>query len=251
MLIPRLLDVLSFLCAWKVLKADFVFCHFAVWARGGGSEKTCCVGTCGIRDFSRSIVSVFFCPKRCSAVTCWQCLFLKKNGPWKIADNHPVPEGHYLFVKNRQIFLHFQHHFVEKGKTFIVNDIVSRWLSPSINKKIRVGEKWVRNDGDPWRNIFSSSKLKQSVSLSFRHIWNCYHTKIISICAMHDIFLIIWCFSFLCRPKMDEDDIRDASAGRWTQQEHDLFVEGLNMYSKQWKLIADLIKTRTVVQVCR
>ena len=50
---------------------------------------------------------------------------------------------------------------------------------------------------------------------------------------------------------MDEDDIRDASAGRWTQQEHDLFVEGLNMYSKQWKLIADLIKTRTVVQVCR
>ena len=43
---------------------------------------------------------------------------------------------------------------------------------------------------------------------------------------------------------------REATAGRWTQQEHDLFVKGLNMYSKQWKLIADLIKTRTVVQVC-
>lgn len=44
-------------------------------------------------------------------------------------------------------------------------------------------------------------------------------------------------------------DDQDTSAGRWTQAEHDMFVKGLEMYSKQWKLIADLIKTRTVVQV--
>ena len=42
---------------------------------------------------------------------------------------------------------------------------------------------------------------------------------------------------------------REATAGRWTQHEHDTFVKGLNLYNKQWKLIADLIKTRTVVQV--
>jgi SHAQKYF class myb-like DNA-binding protein len=38
-------------------------------------------------------------------------------------------------------------------------------------------------------------------------------------------------------------------AGRWTAAEHDLFVKGLQMYNKQWKMIAELIQTRTVVQV--
>ena len=37
--------------------------------------------------------------------------------------------------------------------------------------------------------------------------------------------------------------------GRWTQEEHDLFMQGLKIHRKQWKLIADLIKTRTVVQI--
>lgn len=38
-------------------------------------------------------------------------------------------------------------------------------------------------------------------------------------------------------------------AGRWTQEEHRLFLQGLQLYNKQWKLIADMVKTRTVVQV--
>ena len=38
-------------------------------------------------------------------------------------------------------------------------------------------------------------------------------------------------------------------AGRWTHAEHEMFVKGLEAHSKQWKLIAELIKTRTVVQV--
>ena len=38
-------------------------------------------------------------------------------------------------------------------------------------------------------------------------------------------------------------------AGRWTQKEHALFVKGLELYNKQWKLIAELVKTRSVVQV--
>lgn len=39
------------------------------------------------------------------------------------------------------------------------------------------------------------------------------------------------------------------SAGRWTQEEHKLFLQGLEKHQKQWKLIADLVKTRTVVQI--
>jgi SHAQKYF class myb-like DNA-binding protein len=37
--------------------------------------------------------------------------------------------------------------------------------------------------------------------------------------------------------------------GRWTDQEHDVFLEGLTKYGKQWKTIATSIGTRTVVQV--
>lgn len=39
------------------------------------------------------------------------------------------------------------------------------------------------------------------------------------------------------------------AAGRWTHAEHEMFVRGLELHNKQWKLIAELIKTRTVVQV--
>lgn len=38
-------------------------------------------------------------------------------------------------------------------------------------------------------------------------------------------------------------------AGRWTAEEHKLFLQGLQLYNKQWKQIADLVKTRTVVQI--
>lgn len=39
------------------------------------------------------------------------------------------------------------------------------------------------------------------------------------------------------------------STGRWTREEHQLFVKGLELYGKGWKKIASLIKTRTVVQI--
>jgi SHAQKYF class myb-like DNA-binding protein len=38
-------------------------------------------------------------------------------------------------------------------------------------------------------------------------------------------------------------------AGRWTQEEHNMFLQGLQTHQKQWKLIADMVKTRTVVQI--
>lgn len=37
--------------------------------------------------------------------------------------------------------------------------------------------------------------------------------------------------------------------GRWTKQEHDMFLEGLKQYGKEWKKIAGLVKTRTPVQI--
>eukprot|EP01035_Chromulina_nebulosa_P016994 gene16994-22491_t len=42
---------------------------------------------------------------------------------------------------------------------------------------------------------------------------------------------------------------KETSTGRWTAEEHKLFLEGLRIHRKQWKQIADLIKTRTVVQI--
>ena len=40
-----------------------------------------------------------------------------------------------------------------------------------------------------------------------------------------------------------------STAGRWTKPEHDAFVEGLRLYGKEWKRVAKLIPTRTVVQI--
>lgn len=38
------------------------------------------------------------------------------------------------------------------------------------------------------------------------------------------------------------------STGRWTRQEHELFLEALKKYGKEWKKVASMVKTRTVVQ---
>jgi SHAQKYF class myb-like DNA-binding protein len=37
--------------------------------------------------------------------------------------------------------------------------------------------------------------------------------------------------------------------GRWTDEEHQVFLEGLEIHGKAWKVIAVMIGTRTVVQV--
>ena len=41
----------------------------------------------------------------------------------------------------------------------------------------------------------------------------------------------------------------DENTGRWSKKEHDLFVECLTKYGKDWKKAADLLKTRTAVQI--
>lgn len=37
-------------------------------------------------------------------------------------------------------------------------------------------------------------------------------------------------------------------AGRWTKEEHEIFLNAIKKYGKEWKKVAALIKTRTVVQ---
>lgn len=39
------------------------------------------------------------------------------------------------------------------------------------------------------------------------------------------------------------------NSGRWTSEEHALFLNGVELYGKCWKRIADFIPTRTIVQV--
>jgi len=46
----------------------------------------------------------------------------------------------------------------------------------------------------------------------------------------------------------DQHDYKEV-VGRWTNEEHDLFLQGLRAYGKDWKRIANLVKTRTVVQI--
>jgi len=38
-------------------------------------------------------------------------------------------------------------------------------------------------------------------------------------------------------------------AGRWTKEEHELFIQGLLMYKKNWKKLKEHIKTRTSAQI--
>jgi len=43
-------------------------------------------------------------------------------------------------------------------------------------------------------------------------------------------------------------DTGNEHTGRWTKEEHEAFLSGLQMYGKEWKKVAARVKTRTVVQ---
>lgn len=43
--------------------------------------------------------------------------------------------------------------------------------------------------------------------------------------------------------------VNGENTGRWTKEEHAAFIEGLNKHGKEWKKIANMIETRTVVQI--
>ena len=39
------------------------------------------------------------------------------------------------------------------------------------------------------------------------------------------------------------------NTGRWTDEEHELFLEGLRMYEKDWELIQQHVKTRGIANI--
>eukprot|EP00586_Coscinodiscus_wailesii_P009882 CAMPEP_0172510348 /NCGR_PEP_ID=MMETSP1066-20121228/227787_1 /TAXON_ID=671091 /ORGANISM="Coscinodiscus wailesii, Strain CCMP2513" /LENGTH=488 /DNA_ID=CAMNT_0013289261 /DNA_START=410 /DNA_END=1876 /DNA_ORIENTATION=- len=47
----------------------------------------------------------------------------------------------------------------------------------------------------------------------------------------------------------DKTGANGENTGRWTAEEHRLFLQGLEQHGKGWKKIASLIKSRTVVQI--
>lgn len=51
------------------------------------------------------------------------------------------------------------------------------------------------------------------------------------------------------KPKKASANGVQENTGRWTKSEHEIFIEGLKRHGREWKLIAAMIKTRTVVQI--
>eukprot|EP00619_Florenciella_sp_RCC1007_P012120 CAMPEP_0205904600 /NCGR_PEP_ID=MMETSP1325-20131115/824_1 /ASSEMBLY_ACC=CAM_ASM_000708 /TAXON_ID=236786 /ORGANISM="Florenciella sp., Strain RCC1007" /LENGTH=199 /DNA_ID=CAMNT_0053270403 /DNA_START=105 /DNA_END=701 /DNA_ORIENTATION=- len=39
------------------------------------------------------------------------------------------------------------------------------------------------------------------------------------------------------------------NTGRWTQEEHERFLQGLELFGKKWTKVAEVVRTRTTVQV--
>ncbi|KAL3903993.1 MAG: hypothetical protein SGILL_010237, partial [Bacillariaceae sp.] len=50
-------------------------------------------------------------------------------------------------------------------------------------------------------------------------------------------------------PQSSNQGAQGENTGRWTAEEHRLFLQGLELHGKGWKKIAGLIKSRTVVQI--
>ena len=50
-------------------------------------------------------------------------------------------------------------------------------------------------------------------------------------------------------PQSGSQGAQGENTGRWTAEEHRLFLQGLELHGKGWKKIAGLIKSRTVVQI--
>ena len=51
------------------------------------------------------------------------------------------------------------------------------------------------------------------------------------------------------QPSAPPPQLVQENYGRWTAEEHRLFLQGLEQHGKGWKKIATLVKTRTMVQI--
>ena len=50
-------------------------------------------------------------------------------------------------------------------------------------------------------------------------------------------------------PKSRKKQAKDSTTGRWTHEEHQAFLEGLKVFGREWKKVADKIPTRTSAQI--
>ena len=46
-----------------------------------------------------------------------------------------------------------------------------------------------------------------------------------------------------------EHDFSGIRHGRWLEKEHDLFLEGVKKFGKDWRKVATVVTTRTVLQI--
>lgn len=51
------------------------------------------------------------------------------------------------------------------------------------------------------------------------------------------------------KKKKPTDDEGSEKTGRWTDEEHTRFLHGLELFGKKWTKVADIVGTRTTVQV--
>lgn len=54
---------------------------------------------------------------------------------------------------------------------------------------------------------------------------------------------------YLPHPSQDPSEDQSRSSGRWSQEEHHRFIEGLTQYGKNWKKVEDFIGTRSGAQI--
>ena len=47
---------------------------------------------------------------------------------------------------------------------------------------------------------------------------------------------------------LQETRVRERN-GRWTEEEHEQFLEGLRLHGKEWKAIGRMIPSRSIVQI--
>lgn len=56
-------------------------------------------------------------------------------------------------------------------------------------------------------------------------------------------------FQLPLRSSMPSKALVDGVPGRWTEEEHRIFLEGIMLYGKDWKRIQPMIKTRSLLQI--
>ena len=49
--------------------------------------------------------------------------------------------------------------------------------------------------------------------------------------------------------EMHNNNNKSCEQGRWTREEHELFLQGMAIFGKNWKQVQQLIKTRTAAQI--